>query len=65
MKGNNNCRPRILIYNVITSPYYTDFYLQSHNGIQGTARSAHYFVLKDEMAMTTTELENLVSTSRT
>jgi eukaryotic translation initiation factor 2C len=59
--GNNNTKPGTLVDSVVTSPYYSDFYLQSHNAIKGTARPAHYFVLKNEMAMTTEQLENFVS----
>jgi eukaryotic translation initiation factor 2C len=61
MDYNGNTRPGTLVDSIVTSPYYTDFYLQSHNGIKGTARPAHYFVLKNEMAMTTQQLQDLVS----
>ncbi|KAG9194153.1 hypothetical protein G6011_04188 [Alternaria panax] len=57
--SNGNCKPGLLVDSAITSPYYTDFYLQSHNGIKGTARSAHYTVIRNDMVMTTTELEDL------
>ncbi|KAF2865540.1 hypothetical protein BDV95DRAFT_554523 [Massariosphaeria phaeospora] len=60
MKGNENCRPGTLVDNTVTSPYYGDFYLQSHNGIKGTARPAHYFVLRNEIVgMTTAKLQEL------
>ena len=62
MNNNGNCNPGLLVDSTVTSPYFTDFYLQSHNGIKGTARPCHYFVLRNEMAMTTAELEDLVST---
>ncbi|KAL1798359.1 hypothetical protein ACET3X_002396 [Alternaria dauci] len=57
--NNGNCKPGLLVDSVITSPYYADFYLQSHNGIKGTARSAHYTVIRNDMTMTTNELEDL------
>ncbi|KAF2024624.1 stem cell self-renewal protein Piwi, partial [Setomelanomma holmii] len=59
MASNQNTRPGTLVDGVVTHPYYTDFYLQSHNAIKGTARPAHYFVLRNEMAITTEELEDL------
>ncbi|KAF1849346.1 Piwi-domain-containing protein [Cucurbitaria berberidis CBS 394.84] len=59
MNHNSNCKPGLLVDNVITSPYFADFYLQSHNGIKGTARPCHYFVLRNEMEMTTDELQDL------
>ena len=61
MPVNRNCKPGLLVDSAITSPYYTDFYLQSHNAIKGTARSSHYFVLKNEMDMEISDLEDLVS----
>ncbi|KAH6883189.1 Piwi domain-containing protein [Alternaria rosae] len=57
--GNGNCKPGLLVESSITSPCYTDFYLQSHNGIKGTARSTHYTVIRNHMAMSTTQLEDL------
>jgi len=60
-RGNENTKPGTLVDSIVTSPYHTDFYLQSHNGIKGTARPTHYFVLQNEMAMTTEQLEDLVS----
>jgi len=45
--GNNNCLPGTYVDRVVTSPYYRDFYLQSHSGVKGTARPTHYFMLAD------------------
>ncbi|CAN9434596.1 unnamed protein product [Alternaria alternata] len=59
MRGNGNCKPGLLVESSITSPYYTDFYLQSHNAIKGTARSSHYFVLQNEMGIEISDLEDL------
>ncbi|KAF2028677.1 Piwi-domain-containing protein [Setomelanomma holmii] len=44
-RGNQNCRPGTYVDRLVTSPYYDDFYLQSHSGIKGTARPTHYFPL--------------------
>jgi eukaryotic translation initiation factor 2C len=59
MRGNGNCKPGLLVEISITSPYYTDFYLQSHNAIKGTARSSHYFVSQNEMGIEISHLEDL------
>ena len=45
----DNCYPGTYVDNVVTPPYFQDFYLQSHTAIKGTARPAHYFVLVNEM----------------
>jgi len=54
---NGNCRPGTLVDTVVTSAYYSDFYLQSHDGIKGTAKSAHYFMLVNEMNFRDTDLQ--------
>lgn len=48
--GNNNCKPGTTVDRLVTSPYYQDFYLQSHSGIKGTARPTHYFVVVNDKA---------------
>ena len=60
---NGNVHPGLVIDQVITHPHSLDFYLQSHDPIHGTGRSAHYFVLQNEMALSTAELQNVVSLS--
>jgi eukaryotic translation initiation factor 2C len=62
MPGNGNCPPGTLVDTAITSPYYQDFYLQSHNAIKGTAHPAHYFVLVNEMGLSETNIQDFVST---
>jgi eukaryotic translation initiation factor 2C len=61
MPKNGNCKPGTLIDTAITSPYYLDFYLQSHNGLKGTAKSAHYFLLVNEMGLSDTAIQSFVS----
>jgi eukaryotic translation initiation factor 2C len=46
---NMNVAPGLLVDRVITDPTRFNFYLQSHQAIKGTARSAHYHVLVDEI----------------
>ncbi|KAH7380394.1 Piwi domain-containing protein [Phaeosphaeria sp. MPI-PUGE-AT-0046c] len=58
MRENGNCKPGTLIDTTITSPYYRDFYLQSHNSIKGTAKSAHYFPLVNDMGLTEQEMQS-------
>jgi len=61
-RGNNNCLPGTLVDSGVTSPYYRDFYLQSHSCIKGTARSTHYFVLRDgDVGVKFNELPEFVS----
>jgi eukaryotic translation initiation factor 2C len=62
--GNKNCLPGTWVDRAVTSPYYNDFYLQSHSGIKGTARPTHYFILRNDginSCKSTDELRQLVS----
>ncbi|KAJ3013285.1 UNVERIFIED_CONTAM: argonaute 1 [Siphonaria sp. JEL0065] len=43
----------------ITHPFEFDFFLNSHQGIQGTSRSAHYHVLYDENKFTPDDLQEI------
>jgi eukaryotic translation initiation factor 2C len=61
MQKNGDCKPGALVDSAITSPYYGDFYLQSHNGLKGTAKSAHYFPLLNEMGLTDVQIQAFVS----
>ena len=45
---SGNCRAGTVVDTDIVHPIEFDFYLQSHAGILGTSRSAHYAVLYDE-----------------
>lgn len=57
---NGNCHPGTLVDSGITSPYFADFYLQSHHGLKGTAIPTHYFVLENGMGLSDSALQNLV-----
>ncbi|KAF8699513.1 PAZ protein, partial [Rhizoctonia solani] len=43
-----NCRPGTVVDRGASAVYDFDFYLQSHAGLQGTARPTHYTVVYDE-----------------
>jgi len=58
---NENCHPGTLVDSVVTSPYFSDFFLQTQNAIKGTARPCHYYVLNNGMGISMTELEQMVS----
>lgn len=57
--SNGNVKPGLLVDQVITHPYIMDFYLQSHQPIKGTGRSAHYFVLRNNMALSSDSLHKI------
>ena len=61
MTRSGNCPPGIVVDRGVTSPYYFDFFLLSHNvpGGEGTARPAHYFVLQNEIGFTPKQLQDL------
>ncbi|RKP07872.1 Piwi domain-containing protein [Thamnocephalis sphaerospora] len=56
---SGNCMPGTVVDSGITHPYEFDFFLQSHAGIQGTSRPAHYQVLHDENKFTSDALQDL------
>jgi eukaryotic translation initiation factor 2C len=58
-----NCMPGTLVDDGVISPYFTDFYLQSHSGLQGTARPTHYFLLENGIKMGLKDLQRFVSHS--
>ncbi|KAH9946209.1 Piwi domain-containing protein, partial [Epithele typhae] len=45
---SQNCPAGLLVERDIVSPKHTNFYLQSHAGILGTSRPAHYTVICNE-----------------
>lgn len=64
-KHEANCKPGTLVDRIVTSPYFADFFLQSHTGLKGTAKPAHYFVLQDDKGWQIPELQQFVSRSHT
>ena len=56
---NYNLTPGFVIDKKITHPYSNDFYLQSHEPLQGTGRSAHYFMLKNQMRFSADEIQKV------
>lgn len=60
-RKSGNCMPGTVVDHTITSPYYFDFYLLSHNvpGERGTARPAHYIVLENEMGFSAKDIQDL------
>lgn len=58
-KGNGNLKPGVVIESVVTSPYWHDFYLNSHFGLQGTVRPCHYIVIVDDHKTSATDIQRL------
>ncbi|CAG8790673.1 5497_t:CDS:2, partial [Racocetra persica] len=58
-KGNGNCQPGTVIDKDIVVPQYFTFYLQSHSSPLGTARSAYYHVIYDEIGFSQDEMHTL------
>ncbi|KIO29135.1 hypothetical protein M407DRAFT_21707 [Tulasnella calospora MUT 4182] len=56
---SGNAPAGLVIDREITSPVEFDFYLQSHGGLLGTSRSAHYNVLVDQNGFMPDELQRL------
>lgn len=54
---NGNPLPGTVVDRGVTDHYLWDFWLQAHKGLQGTARPAHYVVIKDELSFTQDQLE--------
>lgn len=61
MTKSHNCHPGTVVDSGITSPYYFDFFLLSHNvpGSTGTAKPTHYFVLENGMNFSPKDLQDL------
>ena len=49
---SGNCPAGTVVDRDVTNPAEFDFYLQSHGGLLGTSRPAHYNVLLDENKFT-------------
>ncbi|KAK8173512.1 ribonuclease H-like domain-containing protein, partial [Phyllosticta citrichinensis] len=54
----DNILPGTVVDSCVTSPYYFDFFLASHAGIQGTSKPAHYFVVENGLKFNATELQD-------
>jgi eukaryotic translation initiation factor 2C len=59
MSNTGNCLPGTVVDSGITHPYNFDFFLISHEGLQGTVRPTHYVVLQNEMGFNATEISRL------
>jgi eukaryotic translation initiation factor 2C len=57
---SGNPMPGTVVDRGATSHYLWDFFLQAHKGLQGTARPAHYVILKDELNFSQDALESFV-----
>lgn len=58
---DGNCLPGTVVDSGITSPYYFDFFLQSHEPLKGSARPTHYFVLENGMCFSERDLQDLTN----
>ncbi|KAK7695892.1 hypothetical protein QCA50_000531 [Cerrena zonata] len=56
---SGNCKAGTVVDSDITHPLEMDFYLQSHGGLLGTSRPAHYNVLYDENNFTPDNIQSL------
>jgi eukaryotic translation initiation factor 2C len=62
-RGSFNTVPGTVVDRHITGygDQVWDFYLQPHKALQGTARPAHYIVIKNEMGFSAADIEKTVS----
>ena len=58
-RGSWNTQPGTIVDRGITGKIIRDFYLQPHQGLQGTVRPAHYSVIKDDVGFSADQLESL------
>ncbi|KAF5390572.1 hypothetical protein D9757_002737 [Collybiopsis confluens] len=56
---SGNCPAGTVVDRDITHPTEFDFYLQSHGGLLGTSRPAHYSILHDDNAFSPDTLQSL------
>ncbi|THU93245.1 argonaute-like protein [Dendrothele bispora CBS 962.96] len=56
---SGNCPAGTVVDTIVAHPTEFDFYLQSHGGLLGTSRSAHYSVLYDENNFSADALQSL------
>lgn len=63
-KSNNakeNCQQGTCVESGVTHPCYFDFFLQSHDPLQGTAKPTYYFVLRNDMGFSAEEMQDLTN----
>jgi eukaryotic translation initiation factor 2C len=58
-KGSLNTKPGTVVDRGITGNSYHEMFLQAHQGLQGTARPAHYVVIKDQIGLDANCLEQV------
>ena len=58
---SNNPPSGTIVDRGVTSEKDWDFFLQAHSGLQGTAKPAHYIVIRDDIKLGAQQLETLVS----
>ena len=58
-KGSLNTKPGTVVDRGITGNTYHELFLQAHQGLQGTARPAHYVVIKDDIGLDANCLEQV------
>lgn len=59
MDNSGNCRAGTVVDREISHPMEFDYYLQSHAGLLGTSRPAHYSVLLDENKISPDQVQQL------
>jgi len=58
-RGSYNTKPGTVVDRGITGNSYHELFLQAHQGLQGTARPAHYVVIKDQIGLDANCLEQV------
>ena len=58
---SNNPPNGVIVDRGVTSEKDWDFFLQAHTGLQGTAKPAHYIVIRDDIKLGAQQLETIVS----
>lgn len=56
-KGSWNPQPGTIVDRHISNRIIGEFYLQAHQGLQGTARPAHYVIIKDDIKFEADDLQ--------
>lgn len=54
-----NLPPGTVVDTNVCHPFAFDFYLQAHQGLQGTARPTHYMVVKDDIGFDADKMQGL------